>query len=230
MKHLKTLDSSTAGTRACILLFVLVVYLFLPVVAASSESTDTFEFLSEDYADAMLNIEDKSELKQRLGYLLEKATVLRDTSGSPESIYLLARITYGSSTNQSVFGVRRAMRVSKELIEQALKIDEELLSGTPKALLGYLYVGLPGWPMSFGDKDKGLELLKEAMAIDDQNMSNNYFFAGGLIREGNYEAARDQLIRARELADSNSSMVNMQALILREINSDLRNIEERLSH
>ncbi len=89
--------------------------------------------------------------------LLAKANAFRDQSGSAESIYLLGRITYGYSGTQGVMATRRSFREAKELIELALTMDEKLANGNAKALLGYFYVGLPGWPLSFGDVDRGLE-------------------------------------------------------------------------
>jgi len=176
----------------------------------------------------MLTIKNERELAAQLELLRAKAAAHKEANASAESFYLLARITYGSTFSQSPLGVRRSMRETKDLLEQGLAIDERMLHGNPKALLGYLYVGLPGWPISFGDRDKGLVLLEEAMQIDDKDMANNYFYVGKMLREKNYQAARDQLIYARELENPDSPAPAMQALLLREINSDLADIEKQL--
>jgi len=43
----------------------------------------------------------------------------------------------------------RLLREVKENLEAAIELDATAQNGYPQAFLGYLYAGVPGWPLSF---------------------------------------------------------------------------------
>lgn len=225
MRKIPDFGTTAKMKPALILMLVLAAYV-APELKA--QAADSVTLLLEEYAYNMLYVEGEDALKSQLEILLQKATQLHTVQPGPATLYLLARITYGYSTTQGVFGMSRSLRTTKNYLEQSLAVDEFAMRGKSKALLGYLYAGLPPWPVSFGDKTKGRKLLGEAMELDPMDMSTNYFFAAIYLREKDYLSARTQLRKAKALADNTSATPMLQNLLLREIDSNLAALDKRL--
>jgi tetratricopeptide (TPR) repeat protein len=94
-------------------------------------------------------------------------------------------------------------------LEAALKLDAKALDGAAYTSLGALYYKVPGFPISFGNDTKALELLQQALKINPDGIDPNYFYAELLYEEGDYAEAMRYLDKAahaaprpgRELAD-----------------------------
>ncbi|MDO8273679.1 MAG: hypothetical protein Q7U82_17435 [Gammaproteobacteria bacterium] len=123
------------------------------------------------------------------------------------------------------------MNFSREELEHALTLDRLSNRGLTQAFLGYLYIGAPGWPLSFGDKDRGKELLEEAWAIDNTTDSNRYFYGSIDIVDGNYTEAQQYYLQLLERVESNPNPRQpfLQALYVREVNKLLVSLEEELA-
>jgi tetratricopeptide (TPR) repeat protein len=94
-------------------------------------------------------------------------------------------------------------------LEAAIKLDPMALDGAAFTSLGALFYKVPGFPISFGDDTKALELLQQALKINPNGIDPNYFYAELLYQEGDYAEALHYLEKAahaaprpgRELAD-----------------------------
>jgi tetratricopeptide (TPR) repeat protein len=87
---------------------------------------------------------------------------------------------------------------ARTLLLEAEKIDPQVLDGSVYTSLGSLYSKAPGWPLSFGDKKKAAEYLKQALAINPDGIDPNYFYGQLLVDTGNVETARKFLQKALE--------------------------------
>ena len=212
--------------KAALLLGVLTLYVS-PVVLAQAD--DRFTELTEAYADALVNIPEGDALEQRLEDLLELAQQFRRDNQSPESIYLEARLTAGYATTQSVLRMPGLARKAKNEMELALETDPDLLDGAVTAYLGYLYMAVPGWPLSFGSEKKGTQLLEEAMSLGESDLGVNYFYAYKYLPTESWTDMLEQLEKARSLADENTNMPRLKALLLREIESTHKTATRRLA-
>lgn len=85
---------------------------------------------------------------------------------------------------------------ARKLLLDAEKIDPQVLGGSIYTSLGSLYAKAPGWPLSFGDKKKAAEYLKQALAINPEGIDPNFFYGQLLIDIGNKETARKFLEKA----------------------------------
>jgi tetratricopeptide (TPR) repeat protein len=102
------------------------------------------------------------------------------------------------------------VKKARGLLLQAEKIDANALNGSVYTTLGSLYAKVPGWPISFGDKDKAREYLEKAVRLYPNSIDAHYFYADLLADRGEYAAAVQQLKQAlaapprpgREDADS----------------------------
>jgi len=98
---------------------------------------------------------------------------------------------------------------ARDLLQEAQKIQPDVLNGSIYTTLGSLYYQVPGWPIGFGDKDKARTLLQKALQIDPDGIDPNYFYADFLYKTGDRNGAMEHLKKAlaaqsrpgRELAD-----------------------------
>ena len=211
-----------------VLMCILTVYLMHD---ATAQSDSDFASLTEAYADAMVNIADPAARGARLGSLRDEAKQLLAREETAEHYYLLARITGGYTTTQTnVLRMPGLLRDVRNGIEKALEMNPTLLEGVPTAYLGYLYVVAPGWPVSFGNKKKGIALLDEAMTMGAQNLAVNYFYAHRYGPGKDWQSMREQLLKARSMAEPESTQPMLQALLLQSIDDDLARAERQLAN
>lgn len=98
---------------------------------------------------------------------------------------------------KSISGLPKLKR-AKALLEAALKEDDKALGGSAYTTLGSLYYQVPGWPLSFGDKDKAAKNLKAALAINPDGAEPNYFYGDYLLKTGDYAGSLVSLQHALE--------------------------------
>lgn len=73
---------------------------------------------------------------------------------------------------------------ARQLLENCLGDPSPVIAGTAAAILGHLYLQVPGFPLSFGDRDKAAEYLANALRLAPDNMAVNYYYGDHLIRQG----------------------------------------------
>lgn len=196
---------------------------------AQAQTLSVYDSLTESYAEVMLREEnDNKVLAELLEPLLNQARGLRDDNETPESIYLVARIGFAYASTQGPLVVRRQARRSRDDIERALEVNPELLDGVAASYLGWLYIGLPGWPISIGDDERGRELLEQGIAVNPNSLTNNYYYTYTYYAAEDYHRMEAQLLKAKALTDPYNPLPKMEALILREIENGLRNVRSRL--
>ncbi|MET0090523.1 MAG: tetratricopeptide repeat protein [Candidatus Thiodiazotropha sp.] len=80
-------------------------------------------------------------------------------------------------------------RQAMKLLDQAEKIQPEVLDGLVYTLKGSLYFKVPGWPIGFGDPGLAKTYLEKALTIDPHNIDANYFYAEYLLHERDFNGA-----------------------------------------
>jgi tetratricopeptide (TPR) repeat protein len=93
-------------------------------------------------------------------------------------------------------GALSTLKQARDLLLSAEKIDPIALDGSVYDSLGILYEKVPGWPISFGDKEKAKVYLDKALDIAPGSMDANYFYAEMLVDQGRYASANEYLKRA----------------------------------
>jgi tetratricopeptide (TPR) repeat protein len=92
-------------------------------------------------------------------------------------------------------GLSMAKR-ARDLLQEAQKINPDVLHGSIYTTLGSLYYQVPGWPLGFGDKDKARELLQKSLQVDPDGIDANYFYGDFLNRTGDKAGAMTHLQKA----------------------------------
>jgi tetratricopeptide (TPR) repeat protein len=96
-------------------------------------------------------------------------------------------------------GAMSAMKYAKAAraaLERAEKLDATALDGGIYASLGALYSKVPGGIVGFGDDEIAADYFTKALAVDGDNIDNNYFYGEFLLDQGEYARARAVLEHA----------------------------------
>jgi tetratricopeptide (TPR) repeat protein len=133
----------------------------------------------EEQADALIK-----QYPARAEPLVWKAIVLSTHAGAKGGLSALSMV-----------------REARDLLEQAEKIDPNVLNGSIYTTLGSLYYQVPGWPLGYGDDKKAEVFLKKALAINPTGMDANYFYGDFLYRKGHYLEALSVLEKAMHAPD-----------------------------
>lgn len=103
------------------------------------------------------------------------------------------------STYAGEVGAMSAMKYAKAAraaLERAAKLDATALDGGIYASLGALYSKVPGGLIGFGDDEVAADYFTKALAVDGDNIDNNYFYGEFLLDQGDYARARAVLEHA----------------------------------
>jgi tetratricopeptide (TPR) repeat protein len=103
------------------------------------------------------------------------------------------------STYAGEVGAMSAMKYAKAArtaLEGAEKIDSNALEGGIYASLGALYSKVPGGFVGFGDDELAAQYFEKALAVDADNIDNNFFYGEFLVDQGDYARARTVLEHA----------------------------------
>ncbi|MDP2140578.1 MAG: hypothetical protein Q8L20_07175 [Gammaproteobacteria bacterium] len=212
----------------CTQLFALIAMLMTATVTGQSLSVP--DQLIERYAEVQLRFDTDEDLEEPLANLLDEAVRYRDLNPTDANAWVVtARIRFGYANTQNIFTGPRLLKFSRDDLEHALTLDHLHNRGLTQAFLGYLYIGLPGWPLSFGDKKRGRELLGEAWAIDSTTLSNQYFYGFTHISDKDYAGAKRHYLQLLESLESDPVQPFLQALYVREVNELLVSLKEELA-
>ena len=99
----------------------------------------------------------------------------------------------GEVSAMSAMKYAKAARAALELAEQ---LDATALGGGVYASLGALYSKVPGGFIGFGDDKVAAQYFAKALAVDPDNIDNNYFYGEFLLDQGDHTQARSVLSHA----------------------------------
>jgi tetratricopeptide (TPR) repeat protein len=103
------------------------------------------------------------------------------------------------STYAGEVGAMSAMKYAKAAraaLEKAEALDASALEGGVYASLGALYSKVPGGFIGFGDDERAAQYFEKALAVDADNIDNNFFYGEFLLDQGEYARARTLLEHA----------------------------------
>jgi len=169
----------------------------LAAVPATAQTNDT---LSDRLFTVLLTTTGDAARQAPLSVLLNEAEqALEDDQANPERWYDVARIRFWHADTQSLAAALKQMKLARDEIEKGMTLDPEHGADQAKALLGYLYAGVPPWPISFRDRNKAEQLMLEALERQPRSVPNNYFYAYYLAATGEQDKAQPYLIASQHL-------------------------------
>lgn len=167
--------------------------------------------LVDRYAELRLKYSSDNDLAEPLRDLLSQAETYRDANPTdPEGWLASARIRFGYANTQGPVRGMQLISVSRDEIEKSVSLNPRADRGFGLAFLGYLYVVMPRWPISFGNKGKGWEYMEQALVVSSESVANKYFLTVMLIADRRFEEAEETLNSAmRVLEESEKNILEV---------------------
>ena len=139
--------------------------------------------------------------KQKQGdaflHLLDKTiTLTKQYPNAAEPIFWEAVVKATYADHQDGFSALSSIQEARDLLEKAISIKPETMSGSAYVTLGTLYYMAPKWPIAFGDDQKAQEMLKTALNINPNGIDANYFYGDFLLIHNNPSEAQKYFAKA----------------------------------
>ena len=171
------------------------------ILAAAPAFADSFddglESIQNEWAVANYQTADKAARSNAFLALVQHAAEF--SAQHPERAEAVAWEGIVLSTYAGEVSAMSAMKYAKAAraaLERAESLDASALAGGVYASLGALYSKVPGGLIGFGDDKRAAEYFHKALAVDGDNIDNNYFYGEFLLDQGDYAGARTVLEHA----------------------------------
>lgn len=168
--------------------------------ASAAFAADDFESglaaVAQEWAAANYQTQGSAR-EQAFAALVEHAGKFR--ASYPQRAEALAWEGIVLSTYAGEVGAMSAMKYAKAAraaLEKAEKLNATALGGGVYASLGALYSKVPGGFIGFGDDSLAEQYFVKALAVDADNIDNNYFYGEFLVEQGKYVEAKRVLEHA----------------------------------
>ncbi|MDT8427232.1 MAG: hypothetical protein RQ757_00530 [Pseudomonadales bacterium] len=172
------------------------------VTAISAASLSQAQFNTEilalqtRWAEVNYQTEGKEQIAQFEALISEAEKVTAENPRSAEAWIWSGIIKSTYAGARGGIGALSAAKGARADLEKAIGLNPEAMNGSAYATLGVLYLNVPGWPLAFGDEDKGVELIEKALALAPNDIDNNYFYAEYLLSEKKFDRAERHLMQA----------------------------------
>lgn len=158
-----------------------------------SATADTLLDVQRDWAHVNYDLTG-DEQEKAFNVLLHKAEEWVKKQPDSAEAHIWLGITQSSFAGvKGGIGALSLAKKAKKNFEQALRLDENALSGSAMVSLGVLYHKVPGWPLGFGDDDKAKDLILAGLKQSPDGIDSNYFAAEFFYDNKQYDKALSHL-------------------------------------
>ncbi|OGT72396.1 MAG: hypothetical protein A3H44_05530 [Gammaproteobacteria bacterium RIFCSPLOWO2_02_FULL_57_10] len=174
-----------------------------------AQMTPAVAALQQRWAEVNYMLEGKSQV-EAFSTLIEEARQVTSAQKDSAEAWVWSGIIKSSYAGaKGGLGALSSAKAAKADLEAAMSLNDTVLEGSAYTSLGVLYLNVPGWPVGFGDEEKGEQLLQKGLELSPAGIDSNYFYAEYLFKKEDLEGASRYLLRAlnaparpgRELAD-----------------------------
>jgi tetratricopeptide (TPR) repeat protein len=133
---------------------------------------------------------DDQKLAALIGIESQLEILIKENPRNAEAKIILGTV---KSTHAALIGGISALphvKGAKKLLEAAIKIDDKAMDGEAHAILGALYLAVPGWPIGFGDDDKSMMHIKRALNIAPNSIDAYCFLGDYWFEHNKFERAK----------------------------------------
>lgn len=171
--------------------------------------TDDVRALQHRWDQVYFQLEGRAQKDAISALVTDSESVLAAHPDSAEACIWRAIILSSDAKINGGLAARGKVAEARTLLLSADRLDPQALDGAIPASLGSLYANVPGWPISYGDKQKAAVYLKQALAVAPDNIDALYFMGDLLRQQGQDAQARALFTQAlaaprrvgREVAD-----------------------------
>jgi tetratricopeptide (TPR) repeat protein len=137
--------------------------------------------------------------------------IVQTHPGAAEPLVWQAIVISSEAGAEGGLGALGKVTQARDILLRAERINPNALGdASVYTSLGSLYYQVPGFPLSFGNRDRAREYLQHALRLNPNGIEPNYFMADFLIRANDFAHAGEYLQRAeaaparpgREAADA----------------------------
>lgn len=158
-----------------------------------SATADTLLDVQRDWAHVNYDLTG-DEQEKAFNVLLHKAEEWVKKQPDSAEAHIWLGITQSSFAGvKGGLGALSLAKKAKKNFEQALRLDENALSGSAMVSLGVLYHKVPAWPLGFGDDDKAKDLILAGLKQSPDGIDSNYFAAEFFYDNKQYDKALSHL-------------------------------------
>lgn len=154
--------------------------------------------LQHEWAHINYELEDDQKADAFIALIAKAKAFVNEAPDNAELIIWQGIIQSSTAGAKGGLGALDYAKAARKSFEQAMRLDENALSGSAMTSLGVLYHKLPGWPISFGSDKKAEKLLKHALEVNPDGIDPNYFYAEFLFDNGKYSQAREYAQKAKQ--------------------------------
>ena len=171
----------------------------IAMTASAGAATDSDAVMTElqhGWAQANYQTPEDQQEKTFEALIAKAEQAVKENPGKPELLAWEAIILSSYAKVQGGFGAMDSVEKARDLLLEAIKIDDKTLGGGAYTSLGALYYKVPGWPIGFGNDAKAKEMLERGLAMNPDGIDQNYFYGDFLLDQGDKEKAKEYLTKA----------------------------------
>ena len=149
-----------------------------------------------DWAEFARRNEDRKEIAEQGISAGRRAVELGPDSA--EAHYFLALNLGQLAKTKQMAALGLVGEMEREL-KRAIELDSDFERGAPDRSLGLLYLRAPGWPLSIGNKRKGLVHLERAVQISPDYPENRLCVLEAVLKDNDQDRKRLQIKAYQEM-------------------------------
>ena len=175
-----------------------------------------------------LDLIDDAKLKRMKTMLSHSKTLARENSKNPGYLMMAGLYSLQYASDLGNLSALKHAKIARDYLIRSIEIDPTIFGASAHAVLGRMYMSVPGWPIGFGDKKKGLINFKKAIELAPNGMDSNYLYATYLFDKKKYAEAKKHLQKAKA-APARPNRVRADLKLHEIIDDALIEIEKKLS-
>ena len=154
----------------------------------------TAELARLKFANAEVETEKSKRIELYKGCIVTADKALAINANEVGALYWKAVAIGKLSEESGILNALRMTRPMEQLFLRVIALDENFDSAGAHKALGRMYYKLPGFPISFGNKEKALFHLKRAHTLFPNDIITRAFYAEVLLDMGRVQEAREHAI------------------------------------
>lgn len=162
---------------------IFVAFMLLSNAAQSNTLAAQIDYLENEWAKIYYSQTGSGKAASYKRLLNKTRALIKQNEGKAELIFWEAVLISSAAEHSDPFKALVSIETARKLLLKAIEIDPTTMQGSAYVTLGSLYYQAPGWPISFGDKNKAELFLKKALEINPNSLDANYFYADYLISQ-----------------------------------------------